>query len=357
MVAHGKVPVLGGAPSAHSHAESRVAGRRLQLEPPLGRDHSVVVLSRIAVARGAVREHAARETELEVDGLFHLLEALVAWSRVRHRVDFYRLLPRHVARGLQAVYADVHQGAPAREALLEPPLGGIADVEAVVGHDDLDRPQLLLARHPDHLFVEWLVSAAVGHHQLPVRLARGVDHRLAIGRRVRHGLFGKHVLARLMPADGVLGVHPVGQDDVDDVDLGVVLEGVVVLIVVDALFLDAVAQGELARLVRMAADQRDHPGLLAPGERGQDLVDGEAAEADDGPSHLLARRLGDLLRRSAGRERPESARRGQTLARFRQEPPARDVFVACIGHGHNSFCDAVAGSSGVILMPAEHVSG
>ena len=46
---------------------------------------------------------------------------------------------------------------------------------------DLDRPELLLASHPDHLLVEGLVAAAVGDHQLAVGLARGVDHRLAVG--------------------------------------------------------------------------------------------------------------------------------------------------------------------------------
>ena len=56
----------------------------------------------------------------------------------------------------------------------------------------------------------------------------------------------------------------------------------------------------------MAADERHDPRLLALRERRQDLVDREAAEADDRPAELLARRLGHLLRQ-AGAARPKNA--------------------------------------------------
>ena len=163
-----------------------------------------------------------------------------------------------IARRLQGVDADVHQRSASRQRFVQPPLGWISDVEAVVGQNDLDWPEVLLARHADGLLVVGFVAAAVRHHQLTVGFARGVDHLLTVGRRIRHRLFRQDMFARLMSANGVLGVHSVGEHDVNNVDLRIVLDRVVVLIVVDILRVHSVAQSQFVRFVGMAADQSHH---------------------------------------------------------------------------------------------------
>ena len=132
------------------------------------------------------------------------------------------------------------------------------------------------------------------------------------------------MLAGLVPANRVLGMHAVGQHDVDDVDFRIVLERVVVLIVVDILRVHAVAQRQLVRLVGMAADQGHHLRLLALRERGQDLVDRQTAQADNRPSQFLARRIGDLLRGGVLQKRSGEIGRCQTLPNFADESAASD---------------------------------
>ncbi len=106
----------------------------------------------------------------------------------------------------------------------------------------------------DCFLVIGLILAAVGDHQLAVGRARGVNHLLAFGGRVGHGLFGEHMLAGLESADGVLSVHAVGQHDIDDVHLGIVFDGIVILVVVDILRAHAISQSQLVGFIRVAAD-------------------------------------------------------------------------------------------------------
>src|SRR4029450_97946 len=111
----------------------------------------------------------------------------------------------------------------------------------------------------------------------------------------------------------------------DDVDLGVVLDRVVALVVVDALLRDAVAQCELARLVGVPAHERDHPRLLALREGGQDLIDREAAEPDDRPAELLPRRLRHLLRPRPGGEPAERLRGGEGASGLAKKGPPGEI--------------------------------
>ena len=96
-----------------------------------------------------------------------------------------------------------------------------------------DLAQLAVADQFDGAQVGGLVLAAVGDHEFPVGLLAGVDHGLGIGDGGGHGLFAEHVLAGLGRADGVLGVHAVGQGDVDGVDVFVVGDGVDSFVAVD----------------------------------------------------------------------------------------------------------------------------
>ena len=81
--------------------------------------------------------------------------------------------------------------------------------------------ELAGADHLDQGAVHGLVLLAVGDHQLDVGGVAGGDHALAVGGAGGHGLFAEDVLAGFGAADGELGVHGVGQDDVDDLDFGV----------------------------------------------------------------------------------------------------------------------------------------
>jgi hypothetical protein len=95
------------------------------------------------------------------------------------------------------------------------------------------------------------------------------------------------MLAGLEGADRVLGVHRVGEHDVNDVDLRVVLECVVVLVVVDVLRVESVLFDDRRRLLGgVAADEGDELRVLALGEAGDDLVFREAANADDAVAYF-----------------------------------------------------------------------
>src|SRR6266700_7024803 len=100
------------------------------------------------------------------------------------------------------------------------------------------------------------------------------------------------MLARLVSANVVFGVHAIGQHDINDVNVRVVFDRVVILVVVNIFRADTVALRELVGFVGMAAHQSDDFRLLALGERGKNLVDGETSEANNGPAQLLAGRIG-----------------------------------------------------------------
>ena len=76
----------------------------------------------------------------------------------------------------------------------------------------LTGPYFFLADPSLHQAVVRLVLDAVGDHQFAARLVARVDHLLALGDAVGHGLFAEDVLARLRAAHGVFGVQvPLGR--------------------------------------------------------------------------------------------------------------------------------------------------
>ena len=135
-----------------------------------------------------------------------------------------------------------------------------------------------------------LVLDAVGDHELFAGLFAGVDHLLAFGGRSGHRLFAKDVLARLGPAHGVLGVHPVGQDDVNDIHVLVVAQVVVGFVIVDARFGETILPGDFAAFVHVAADEGGETRFLAGDDGRKNLVQCEVSQADHGVAHPLAGR-------------------------------------------------------------------
>ena len=135
------------------------------------------------------------------------------------------------------------------------------DVEAEGAFDGLHLAEGAVADELDGPEVGGLVVAAVGDHELDVGGLAGGDHGLGFGDVDGHGLFAEDMLAGLGGADGVLGVHGVGQRDVDGVDGGVVRDLVEVFVAVDGVGGDAVFGGDAVGFVAMAADQAGDLGV------------------------------------------------------------------------------------------------
>ena len=104
------------------------------------------------------------------------------------------------------------------------------------------------------------------------------------------------MLPRVERANGVLRVHAVGEDVVDDVDLIVVFDRVVVFVVVNVLRIDAVFLRGVIRLIRMPAHQRGRFRKLRLCKRRHDLPQRQTPEADDRPAELLLSSLSSRIR-------------------------------------------------------------
>ena len=76
----------------------------------------------------------------------------------------------------------------------------------------------------------------------------------------------------------------------------------------------------------MSADESHHFRFFAFRECRQDLVDRKTAQADDGPSHFLARRVWNLQRGGILQESTGKIGGYQALANFGDEASASDFF-------------------------------
>ena len=154
------------------------------------------------------------------DVLFHFVEAAVVIDGGGVSGDVLRLFAGEIAAGVERVDAHVEQRAAAGQFLVRAATRSGRDVEAEGALDGLHLAERAVANQLDGAQVGGLVVAAVGDHQLHVGGLAGGDHGFGIGDGGRHGLFAEHVLAGLGGANGVLGVHGVGQRHVDGVDAG-----------------------------------------------------------------------------------------------------------------------------------------
>ena len=237
-----------------------VVHRRRQLEPAaLGSRAVAVDHSRVAAGTGG--HDAAGELEIEEDRLLDLAE-LHRIGEAGLRADGDRLLACDAARGLQGVDSQVDQRPAARQRLAQAPLARVADGKADRGLDDLEPAEDLLARQSHHLQVVRLEVQAIADGELSPGRAGRRDHLVALLDRNGHRFFAEHVLTGLSGADRVLGMHAVGQHDVDDVDVGVVFDAVEGVIAVDVLLRNAVLLGPLTCLLRAAADEPGEAAVL-----------------------------------------------------------------------------------------------
>jgi hypothetical protein len=119
-----------------------------------------------------------------------------------------------------------------------------------------------------HLLVMGRGVQPVADGELALGLLGRVDHLLAFGHRDGHRLFADHVLAGLEGADGVLGVHGVGQHHVHDVNVLVIDQPVVGFVVVHVLVGNVVLAfplGGLGGRTRHQAGELAELGLLQGG--------------------------------------------------------------------------------------------
>ena len=93
------------------------------------------------------------------------------------------------------------------------------------------------------------------------------------------------MLAGLGGADGVLGMHGVGQGDIDGIDGGVVGDLVEVVVVIDGVGRDVVLGGDAGCFFGMTADQRGDARVGGEQDAGKE-VSGDLAETDDGVADL-----------------------------------------------------------------------
>ncbi len=218
--------------------------------------------------------------------------------------------------------------------LIQSPLIRVPHRKSSIRQDDLDRPQFMGTRHSYRLLVVGFVPAAVGYHQFLTRLAPGVDHVLALRRGIRHGLFRQNMFARLQAAHGVLSMHAIGEHNVDDVDFGIILDGIIVLVGVDVFRIYSVAERQFVSFVGMAAYQGYHLRLLALCEGRQYLMNGEAPQPDDRPTQLLAGGVGhNELRLSRLQQSARNIRCNQALSHLGDEASTRNLPAIRTRHG------------------------
>jgi hypothetical protein len=270
---------LGSAILPHPHPMPRIGRGRLHPHPAAGARHAIGIVPG-GIARHAIGDQPGGEAHLPVDPVLDITEPGIAAIGRFHRADRDRLLPRQIACGVEAVDADVHQRAAARQGPVEPPLAGLG-METVLGGDQR-RAADETGLHQRHgMQVVRLEMAAIADHQLALRLGGRRDHRLRFGRGYRHRLLAQHMLARLERADRIFGMHAVGQHDIDQVDVGIVRDPVIVAIVVAVRPGDAILRAELLELGRRAAHQPTQLGKGAVLHARHDLVGRVIAQPHD----------------------------------------------------------------------------
>jgi len=259
-----------------------------------------------AVCGAATGDNAGWEVHGPRDVLFHFVEAAVVVDGGGVSGDAVGLFAGEIAAGVEGVNADVVERAAAGEGFAATPLA-FADVEAEGALDGLDLAEVAVANELDGAQIGRLIVAAIGDHQFLVCGLAGGDHLLAVFNAGGHGLFTEHVLAGLGGADGVLGVHGVGERDVDGIDSGVVRDLVERFVAVDGTGWDVVLGGDLLGLVAMAADEGSDLGVGGVACAGHEVA-GDPAEADDGVAGFL---LGGLSMCGGGDEMSSGAEGGE----------------------------------------------
>ena len=168
--------------------------------------------------------HAAGEAGDDAGGEFHRADHQIvhaALVQVRRGVDFDRLFAGQQAREVDAVAPDVHQPTAA-EFLVEAhvPFDALRAI-AEAGADHFQLADLSAAQRVDHLVRERVRAVHEGFDEHLARLARRVEHLLALRSGQGEGLFAQNVLAGAQGFDGPLVMQRVGQGVVDGIDGGV----------------------------------------------------------------------------------------------------------------------------------------
>ena len=133
---------------------------------------------------------------------------------------------------------------------------------------------------------------------MALRLGAGRDHRLAIGRRSRHGLLAEHVLAGSRGRDDCLLMQRVRRHDIDGIDGRIRLHLGPVVVAIDGVGRDAVLGRHEFRFFGRPGDERHELRALRVAEGRQDLLQSQSPEPQNREADAVRRGQGE---REAGR--------------------------------------------------------
>jgi hypothetical protein len=263
----------------------RILERGLADDAAFRADYLITRAVRGAEAADDVRGAIAGELHDDVHGFRHLGEARIAGVRGR-RPHLSRLRREHIARGIDAIDADVPLGAAAELAVE-------ADVSGLDLHRELRIEPARIAYLPaphdiGDLEIRALEVQAIRRHELHAVLLAGFDHAPALARARRERLLAEHVQSRARRAHGPGAVQGIRQRDVDGVDVAAREQLACLLVGMEPR--DAVALAQRIQLLAIVGHERGElrvaPGVLEGGEHGRL---GDVAKADHGePQRFVA---------------------------------------------------------------------
>ena len=203
----------------------------LDLEIPLRAADVEIARSDFAVACAAGGEDVGWEFDSPLDGLFDGGEAGSGDLGRGLGGEGGWLFAGDPADGIEGIDTEIEEGTAASDFFVESPALEEGGVEAAL--EALEFADGAGAGEVADLLPHGVVVDPVGNHEFDVGVFARLDHGAALGGVEGHGLLAEDVFARFGGADGVLGVHVVGEADVDGVDVGILSDGVEVFVVID----------------------------------------------------------------------------------------------------------------------------
>ena len=247
-------------------------------------DHACRTLQRVGVlpvsAQAALEmpDHARREFQ----GARQRFIDTRGPADQRARADARRLLARHEAHEIDAVAADIHQGAPGQR-LAQADVRRVADRE---GEAAVDEPQLADSARRHDLFHLGMLRMKAVHERFRQRNAmplEGIDDALRLEGIAREGLLAQGRDARRRALDAPFGVHAVGQRNIHRVNIAVREQGFVAAVGAR----DSVFFGEGLRSLQRAAAYRQDL-AVARGMNRRYHAPTDIGRAQNAPTDLLA---------------------------------------------------------------------
>ena len=236
-----------------------------------------------AEAGDELRNSFAGEAQRGGDHFLNFAKALVARARGGCSDHLGRFRSEQVAHGVDAIDANVLQG-PTPVLCLEAMVAG-RHGEGEDGGEQARLPDLAAADHVDGRDGAGLGVEPVGRHQHDARRVSRRNHRLAFGNGDGQRLLNEGMDAGLGRTDRIVGMHGIGQCDVDGVNVPAFQHLVILLVAIDVR--NAIERGKLPGIGAIAGDKGRDLGITSLGNRRQEGDLRDPAGAHDGVSYLL----------------------------------------------------------------------